>query len=201
MGGKGNPLCITEKKFKKPVGKLWLGYNNLIWLGDVIDQAVKSRSLGEFFKHRCDGYKAIHVICRSNKHGTFLESSEFHSGSRQGVIRIPEGVARQGWLQFSNLCKGFKASTVVLQRQIPIGHDCQRRKGKTGDEGLHREIEGREPHISQNIEPGIPVNVNPTEEVMANDTFNIPINIHTNPIINARVALVINMELVCGPGG
>lgn len=98
VGGRGNLLCITEKKFKKPVGKLWVGNNNLIWLGDVIDQAVKSQSLGEFFKHRRDGYKAIHVIRRSNKNGTFLETSEFHSGSRQGVIRIPEGVARQGWI-------------------------------------------------------------------------------------------------------
>ncbi|GMY26974.1 hypothetical protein FCV25MIE_22216, partial [Fagus crenata] len=37
-----------------------------------------------------DGYKALHVIRRSNQHGQLLEISEFHSGSRQGVIRIPE---------------------------------------------------------------------------------------------------------------
>ena len=194
-------MCITEKKFKKQVGKLWLGNNDLLWLGDIIDQAVKSQSLGEFFKHRRDGYKAIHVIRRANKHGTFLETSEFHSGSRQGVIRIPEGEARQGWRQFSRLCRGFKASTVVPQRQNPIGHDRERRKGQTGGEGLYRETERREPHISQNFESGISVNVNPAVAVMANDTLNIPINTNANPTVNARVALVINMELECGPTG
>jgi hypothetical protein len=36
---------------------------------------------------------------------------------------------------------------------------------------------------------------------MAKDTINIPLNIHTTPTVNARVALVINMDLVCGPDG
>ena len=78
----------------------------------------------------------------------FLETSEFHSGSHQGVIRIPEGVAQQGWVNFSNLCKGFRASTIVSQRHISLGHDPERRKGEAGNEGLNREMEGRELRIS-----------------------------------------------------
>ena len=66
VGGRGNPVCITEKKFKKQVGKLWLGNNDLLWLGDIIDQVVKSQTLRDFFKHRREGYKALHVIRRSN---------------------------------------------------------------------------------------------------------------------------------------
>ena len=80
-------------------------------------------------------------------------------------------------------------------------HDRERRKGKTGDTGLILETEGSKPHISQNIKAGKSANVNPAMEVMAKDTINIPLNIHTTPTVNARVALVINMDLVCGPDG
>ncbi|GMY21587.1 hypothetical protein FCV25MIE_16828 [Fagus crenata] len=70
--------------------------------------------------------KALHVIRCSNKHGMFLEIPEFHSGSHQGVIRIPEGAERQGWVHFSKLCKEFMAPPVVPQRNIPIGRDMER---------------------------------------------------------------------------
>ena len=140
-------MCITEKKFKKTVGQLWLGYNDLTWLGDVLYQVIKSGKSGKFFKHQRDGYKALHVIHCSNKHGMFLEISEFHSGSRQGVIRILEGAERQGWVHFSKLCKGFMAPPVAPQRNIPIGRDMERLKGEDGIVGRDKERETKEPHI------------------------------------------------------
>ncbi len=92
-----------EKKFGKVLGKIWVGLKDIDWLGIFIDKEIYGKE-GEFFQHRRDGYKAIHVICHSNHYGYFLEISEFHSGSRQWVIRIPEGKARKGWLNSALVC-------------------------------------------------------------------------------------------------
>ena len=197
-------MCITEKKFKKTVGQLWLGNNDLTWLGDILDQVVKNGKSDEFFKHRRDGYKALHVIRRSNKHGMFLEISEFHSGSRQGVIRIPEGAERQGWVHLSKLCKGFMAPLVVPQRNIPIGRDMERRKGEVGVAGRDKEREAKEPRISQTYGKNgknVINAMNLVEGNMAKDIINVPLHIQTKPTINARVELVLKLELVCGPNG
>jgi hypothetical protein len=86
VGGRAYPLCITERKFNKTLGTLWLRNKDMTWLSDTINKAVQSRTRGDFFKHRWDGYKALHVIRRSNQHGNFLEVSKFHSGSCQSVI-------------------------------------------------------------------------------------------------------------------
>ena len=78
------------------MGKLWLGQKDLEWLGDCIEKAMRHQKDDEFVQHHRDGYKAIHAIRRSNQNGSFLELSEFHSGSRQGVLRVPAGVDWQG---------------------------------------------------------------------------------------------------------
>ena len=83
------------------MGKLWLGQKDLEWLGDFIEKAMIHKKDGEFVQHRRDGYKAIHAIHQTNQNGSFLELSEFHSGSRQGVLRVPAGVDWQGWVDFS----------------------------------------------------------------------------------------------------
>uniref|UniRef100_A0A2N9G078 Reverse transcriptase domain-containing protein n=1 Tax=Fagus sylvatica TaxID=28930 RepID=A0A2N9G078_FAGSY len=71
------------------MGKIWLGHRDLEWLRGCIDTVVLSGN-GEFFRQRRTGYKAIHVIRRANANDKFLEVLEFHSGSRQGALRIPE---------------------------------------------------------------------------------------------------------------
>jgi hypothetical protein len=93
VGGRNYPICILERKFGKLLGKIWIGSKDIEWLGIAIDNAINHGTTRNFFKHCRDGYKAVHVIQRSNWNGHFLEISEFHSGSRQGVIRIPEGKA------------------------------------------------------------------------------------------------------------
>ena len=107
VGGRNYPFCITKRKSGKVLGKIWIGPKDIDWLGSFVEKAVRYGKTGDFFQHRRDGYKAIHVIRRYNRHGQFLEISEFHSGSHQGVLRVPEGKARQGWSEFSILCKNF----------------------------------------------------------------------------------------------
>jgi hypothetical protein len=88
-GGRIHPFCITERKFKTTLGKIWLGLKDMGWLGNTMEMAASNDTVGkDFFRHHRDGYKAIHVIRRSNQHGQYLEVSEFHSGARKGVIRI-----------------------------------------------------------------------------------------------------------------
>ena len=88
------------------MGKIWLGHRDLEWLRGCIDTVVLSGN-GEFFRQRRTGYKAIHVIRRANANDKFLEVLEFHGGSRQGALRIPEGAAKSGWVDFGRLCKDF----------------------------------------------------------------------------------------------
>ncbi len=38
-----------------------------------------------------------------NDRGTFIEISEFHSGSQQGGIRVPGGCRGAGWTFFKEL--------------------------------------------------------------------------------------------------
>ena len=85
------------------MGTVWLGTNDLDWVRSCIDTAVTTSLSGEFFRYHQNGFKAIHVILRSNSNGKFLEVLEFHSGSRQGVLCIPEGEAKKSWSVFSKL--------------------------------------------------------------------------------------------------
>ena len=85
----------------------------MVWLGNTIEKAASKDTVGDFFRHHRDGYKAIHVIRRANQNGQYLEISEFHSGSRKGVLRIPTGVEQRGWSQIAALCKGVQTKHTV----------------------------------------------------------------------------------------
>ena len=133
VGGRNYPICILERKFGQLLGKIWIGSKDIEWLGIAIDNAINHGTTRNFFKHCRDGYKAVHVIQRSNRNGHFLEISEFHSGSRQGVIRIPEGKARQGWLEFSQLCRTFWDGKGCGRNLWPSEwrHRFQKRRGES----------------------------------------------------------------------
>lgn len=101
-----------------------MGFNDLGWLWEYIDKALLSNKSKEFFKHRRDGYKALHIIRRSNRHVNFLEVFVFHSGSRQGVIRVPEGENSKGWGDFSHMCKeNWITNTHMTGTQVVTGVD------------------------------------------------------------------------------
>ncbi len=113
-----------RKKFGKILGKLWLGTKELVWLRESIDKAILANTSREFFEHRRDGYKALHVIRRFNPHDNFLEVSDSHSFSHQGVIRIPEGEKRKGWTDFSLLCKrNWDTNLYAKGTQVNYGGD------------------------------------------------------------------------------
>jgi hypothetical protein len=50
-GGRAYPFCITERKFKTTLGKIWLGVNDMVWLGNTIEKAASKDTVGDFFRH------------------------------------------------------------------------------------------------------------------------------------------------------
>jgi hypothetical protein len=173
----------------------------MTWLTDSVDKAVQSHTRGDFFRHRRDGYKALHVIRRSNQHGNFLEVSEFHSGSRQSVIRIPEGVERQGWVDFSKLCKGFWATTQASTGDAPYGGVHENRKGVAGEPNFRWASKGKEPIFTPQFENRVHVGVKSAPGVKTKDTNGKFQSTTAHHEVNARVGLNIHLELVSGPGG
>ena len=166
------------------MGKLWLGQKDLEWLGDCIEKSMRHQKDGEFVKHWRDGYKAIHVIRGSNQNGSFLEISEFHSGSRQVVLRVPAGLEWQGWFDFSKQCKAFWNTNF-------------RRRAEVGGDGNKKGKESNEPQIVQadtNFKKPVSDPVN--NAIGINMTLQSP-----KTKVNARVELSIKLDLVCGPTG
>jgi hypothetical protein len=163
------------------------------WLGTTIDMAASKATGGDFFRHQRDGYKAIHVIHRSNQYGQYLEVSEFHSGSRKGVIRIPAGVEQQGWAQFSLFCKGNQNQAPLSQRQNST-NERSREVAKAAV--MSKESEGGKPQIMHQ------------DFVFQNhvtDTGNKAVGLISvdmpKDLVNSRVQFLLNLELGCGPDG
>jgi hypothetical protein len=157
------------------------------WLGTTIDMAASKATVGDFFRHQRDGYKAIHVIRRSNQYGLYLEVSEFHSGSRKGVIRIPAGVEKQGWAQFSVFCIGHQN---LAQKSTN-----ERRRNVDKAAVMSKESEGGKPQIlhqdfvfqNHASDPG---------KKAALISVDMP-----KDLVNSRVQFLLNLELGCGPEG
>jgi hypothetical protein len=186
-GGRAYPFCITERKFKTILGKIWLGLKDMVWLGNTIEKAASKDTVGDFFRHHRDGYKAIHVIRRSNQNGQYLEISEFHSGSRQGVLRIPTGVARKGWLQLATLCKGIQTKHTAsnVHRGVVAGAGVR-----------EKEVAGTKPNITHRNRKF----QNSVTDAMKKAVGSISVNMPKDKV-NARVTLNLNLELSCGPEG
>jgi hypothetical protein len=77
VGGRNYPFCILERKFGKLLGKIWIGSKDIEWLGTTIDSAINHGTARNFFKHRRDGYKAIHVVNDQTGMAIFLKSLSF----------------------------------------------------------------------------------------------------------------------------
>uniref|UniRef100_A0A2N9EUU7 Reverse transcriptase domain-containing protein n=1 Tax=Fagus sylvatica TaxID=28930 RepID=A0A2N9EUU7_FAGSY len=187
-GGRIHPFCITERKFKTTLGKIWLGLKDMGWLGNTMEMAASNDTVGkDFFRHHRDGYKAIHVIRRSNQHGQYLEVSEFHSGARKGVIRIPAGLEKQGWKQFAFFCKGHQNNQVLSTND--------RRRVVVGAAVTEKEVEGSKPKIMHND------HIFQTHVTAAVKSAVGSISADTNKDVNAHVVLNLKLELMCGPDG
>ena len=163
------------------------------WLGNTIDMVASKATGGDFFRHHRDGYKAIHVIRRSNQYGQYLEVSEFHSGSRKGVIRIPARLEQQGWAQFSLFYKGHQNQAPLSQRQNSTN---ERHREVAKAAVMTKEIEGGKPQIMHQ------------DFVFQNhvtDTGNKAVGLISmdmpKDLVNTRVQLHLKLELSCGLDG
>uniref|UniRef100_A0A2N9HXJ9 Reverse transcriptase domain-containing protein n=1 Tax=Fagus sylvatica TaxID=28930 RepID=A0A2N9HXJ9_FAGSY len=146
---------------------------------------------GEFFRNHRDGYKAIHVLRRSNQHGLYLEVSEFHSGSRKGVIRIPAGLEQQGWFQIACMCKNDR--NMQNPAKLPMKElTNDRRRVAAGGAVPNKEVEGAKPQILQN-QNHVTAAVKKAVSLISIDS--------PSDTVNARVFLSLNLELSCGPDG
>lgn len=163
------------------------------WLGTTIDMAASKATVGDFFRHQRDGYKAIHVIRRSNQYGLYLEVSEFHSGSRKGVIRIPAGVEQQGWAQFSLFCKGNQNQAPLSQRQNST-NERSREVAKAAV--MSKESEGGKPQILHQDFVFQNHATDPGKKAAALISVDMP-----KDLVNSRVQFLLNLELGCGPEG
>jgi hypothetical protein len=191
VGGRNYPFCILERKFGKLLGKIWIGAKDIEWLATTIDFAINHGTARNFFKHRRDGYKALHVVQQSNRNDHFLEISEFHSGSRQGVIRLPEGKARHGWRDFALLCRRFwDREALAKDVSGTNGHRNGVRAARNGEESRAPRITSSTP----NFEKHVTVAVKSALGDLANKTV-IDLG------VNARVEIRLDLILECGPGG
>ena len=174
------------------MGKLWVGYNELDWLGECILKAVEPKLKSDFFKHHRDGYKAIHVIRRSNQHGNFLEIFEFRSVSRQGVIHIPEGMQRHGWVAFAKFCKDRRGhSTEVTHLNF---HRNRAMHGGLGlnkcEEGSQLKITHKDRHLKNNASIAVKNALVKTDKEGSqvpswyDGSFTLGVNAHVGLVVN-----------------
>ena len=106
-GGRKDPYHIIER-WGNFCGSIWVSAMDLQWLTRVWDKLCKITDQPEgFFQSFRDGYRILEISCMKNKRGRFVELSDYHSGSQQGHIRIPEGKKRGGWDSFVKELRQF----------------------------------------------------------------------------------------------
>jgi hypothetical protein len=125
-----------------------LGHTGLKWLLDLLGKLrtpqFNTQGFLEFFR---DGYHTVEVSGMKNDRGTFIEISEFHSGSQQGGIRVSEGRRGVGWAYFEKELRRFflneqssSMSSSVMGRQrrekVSINSGKERDLGKRIDNSL-----------------------------------------------------------------
>ena len=123
-----------------------MGSAGLKWLLEVL-ATLRTPHINPqgFIQHFRDGYRALEVSGMKNDRGCYIEISEFHSGSQQGGIRVPEGRRGAGWAFFERelrryFLSGNSSPTAVssMGRTLPK---------KLGD----RKISGRKHDLGKSI--------------------------------------------------
>jgi hypothetical protein len=106
-GDRADPYHITECRGRFR-GSLWVGSSGLKWLLKEMDGMMKPGShLEGFFRFFRDGYRILELSCLKNRGGRFIELRDYHSGSQQGNLRIPEGKGGTGWARFDRELRRF----------------------------------------------------------------------------------------------
>ena len=97
----GFPNLRLEERRKGFVGCIFTSIQCLLWLVDMVEEAIQSPVKEDFTKSYREGDKATMVHGGGNKAGRFLEVSVLAEGGRKGVISLPEGRYGKGWRQFA----------------------------------------------------------------------------------------------------
>jgi hypothetical protein len=106
-GGRTDPYHIMERRGQFR-GSLWVGSRGLKWLMEEMGGMMKPGShLEGFFRFFRDGYRILELSCLKNRGGRFIELCDYHSGSQQGNLRIPEGKGGAGWARFDRELRNF----------------------------------------------------------------------------------------------
>ena len=106
-GGRTDPYHIMERRGRFR-GSLWVGSRGLKWLMEEMGGMMKPGShLEGFFRFFRDGYRILELSCLKNRGGRFMELCDYHSGSQQGNLRIPEGKEGAGWARFDRELRNF----------------------------------------------------------------------------------------------
>ena len=125
-----------------------MGHTGLKWLLDLLGKLRTPQfNTQGFLEFSRDGYRTVEVSGMKNDRGTFIEISEFHSGSQQGGIRVPEGQRGVGWAYFEKELHHFflnekssSMSSSVMGRQrrekVSINSGKERDLGKRFDNSL-----------------------------------------------------------------
>uniref|UniRef100_A0A2N9HG92 Endonuclease/exonuclease/phosphatase domain-containing protein n=1 Tax=Fagus sylvatica TaxID=28930 RepID=A0A2N9HG92_FAGSY len=106
-GGRTDPYHIKERR-NRYRGSLWIGLRGLKWLlGELEALRKPAAKLVGFFQFYRDGYRTLELSCLSNRGGRYLELCDYHSGSQQGGVRVPEGKHGAGWTLFDRELRSY----------------------------------------------------------------------------------------------
>uniref|UniRef100_A0A2N9F4W2 Reverse transcriptase domain-containing protein n=1 Tax=Fagus sylvatica TaxID=28930 RepID=A0A2N9F4W2_FAGSY len=139
-GGRTDPYHIMERRGRFR-GSLWVGSRGLKWFLDEMGGMMKPGShLEGFFRFFRDGYRILELSCLKNRGGRFIELCDYHSGSQQGNLRIPEGKEGAGWARFNRERDSYRGT---------------RNPGKAVMD-TSKNLQGSKPSVTPKIRTGTP---------------------------------------------
>lgn len=89
-----------------------------------------------FFRHVRLDNKALQALRQSNRGGMYVEIAMYQGGRRNGIICIPEGRQKQGWLLLGEMLQNFReGKTQRLNRTVraPPPRDSHRQANPRRD--------------------------------------------------------------------
>lgn len=138
-------------------------------------------SIGFFESHR-DGYRTLEICCMENLGGRFVKFLDYHSGSQQGHIRVPEGRKGRGWASFDGELRMFFLG-MGLQSVYPGGHSSVLDKVVVGGHELGRKSRPLLLGVSHKSGDGVMSKVGIMDNRKGNVFYRLEFKQHTQPSV------------------